>query len=221
MSADIPSALDRCSRRGTQLAVAFAAAAVLAVAPSALAASAPAKNALATVKQLTVKPLGSKVGYDRKMFGAPWADVDHNGCKTRDDILKRDLTAVTFEAGSSCVVKTGTLDDPYTGLTLHFVHGPNSTLVQIDHVVALGDAWVTGASAWTTPQRTLYANDPVVLLAVQGSANESKGDDDASQWLPTHSVCMYVERQIVIKKKYALWVTAAEKAAMVKTLNRC
>ena len=124
-------------------------------------------------------------GYSRDKFGEPWADVDHNGCDTRNDILKRDLTKEVFKAGSSCIVQTGLLADPYTGKTIDFVRGvKTSSAVQIDHVVALGDAWRTGAAKWTAKKRLSYANDRVVLLAVDGPQNEAKGDDDASEWLP-------------------------------------
>ena len=163
-------------------------------------------------------------GYSRDKFGEPWADVDHNGCDTRNDILKRDLKKIVFKAGSSCLVQTGVLADPYTGKIINFVRGvKTSTAVQIDHVVALGDAWRTGAAKWTDAKRLRYANDPVVLLAVDGPPNEAKGDDDASQWLPPRKAydCRYVAKQITIKTKYVLWVTAAERSAMATTLKTC
>ena len=98
-----------------------------------------------------------------------------------------------------------------------------STAVQIDHVVALGDAWRTGAAKWTAAKRLRYANDPVVLLAVDGPQNEAKGDDDASEWLPPRKAydCTYVAKQITIKTRYALWVTATERSAMAATLKTC
>ena len=180
-----------------------------------------AKKQLAVLK---VAPAASMTGYSRDRFGPAWADVNHNGCDTRNDILKRDLTKIVFKAGSTCTVQLGTRRDPYTGKTIHFVRGVGtSTLVQIDHVVALGDAWQTGAASWTDARRLLYANDPVVLLAVDGQANEAKGDDDASEWLPPRKAydCRYVAKQITIKKKYGLWVTSAEHDAMQATLAGC
>ena len=88
-----------------------------------------------------------KTGYDREQFGPAWSDVDRNGCDTRNDILKRDLAGETFKPGThDCVVLTGTLDDPYTGKTIAFSRGQGtSEAVQIDHVVALSDAWQKGA----------------------------------------------------------------------------
>jgi hypothetical protein len=95
--------------------------------------------------------------------------------------------------------------------------------VQIDHVVALADAWRTGARKWSLARRLRYANDPSVLLAIDGPENESKGDDDASEWLPDNGrfACAYVATQIFIKTEYRLWVTRAEHDAMVVTLDNC
>ncbi len=163
-------------------------------------------------------------GYSRDKFGEPWADVDGSGCDTRNDILKRDLTKIVFKAGSACLIASGILSDPYTGKVINFVRGvKTSTAVQIDHVVALGDAWQTGAATWTMAKRLHYANDPVVLLAVDGPQNEAKGDDDASEWLPPRTAydCKYVAKQITIKTKHALWVTATERSAMAATLKTC
>ncbi len=163
-------------------------------------------------------------GYSRAKFGPAWEDVDHNGCDTRNDILKRDLRKIVFKAGSSCLIQTGVLADPYTGKIINFVRGvKTSTAVQIDHVVALADAWRTGAATWIAAKRLRYANDPVVLLAVDGPQNEAKGDDDASQWLPPRKAydCRYVAKQITIKTKYILWVTPAERTAMSGVLETC
>jgi len=176
------------------------------------------------LSRLPVRATGSMAGYSRARFGAAWADVDGNRCDTRDDILRRDLTAVRYRPGSACVVAGGTLRDPYTGRRIVFVRGvATSGAVQIDHVVALGNAWRTGAAAWPASERLRYANDPSVLLAVDGPANEAKGDDDASGWLPPNLSydCRYVEQQITIKTKYKLWVTTGERNALRSTLARC
>jgi hypothetical protein len=191
----------------------------------AAASGAPAwlKLALTDLPQLQVKPALPMTGYSRAKFGPAWEDVDDNGCDTRNDILVRDLKQVVFKSGK-CVIATGTLHDPYTGSTIHFVRGvATSTAVQIDHVVALADAWRTGAAKWTTARRLSYANDPAVLLAVDGPANEAKGDDDASQWLPPKKSfdCRYVARQIAIKIKYDLWLTKVEHEAMARQLGGC
>ena len=185
-------------------------------------ASGAAVDMLAT---LPVKGRAPKTGYARTQFGAAWSDVDHNGCDTRNDILKRDMTNVTFKPGThDCVVKTGTLNDPYTGKTINFVRGQHtSTAVQIDHVVALSDAWQKGAQQLSADQRLQLANDPYNLLAVDGPANQQKSDADAASWLPSNKSfrCQYVARQIGVKHKYALWVTQAEKDAMTSVLSGC
>lgn len=182
-----------------------------------------AGSALAAVNDLTVKGRGPKTGYSRAQFGNSWVDTDHNSCDTRDDILKRDLTAESFRAdqGGDCIVASGTLADPYTGTTIRFTRGKST--VDIDHVVALSDAWQKGAKQWTRDKREQLANDPLNLLAVDYSSNRIKGDADAATWLPSNKAfrCAYVARQAAVKKKYAVWVTAAEKTAMVKVLDTC
>jgi hypothetical protein len=173
---------------------------------------------------LPVKPPASMAGYSRERFGPPWKDTDQNGCDTRDDILRLDLRHIRYKAGSDCVIATGTLNDPYTGRRVSFVRGVGtSSAVQIDHVVALADAWRTGAREWSAARRLRYANDPSVLLAVDGPANEAKGDDDASQWLLANRrfACAYVATQIFIKREYRLSVTRAEHDAILAALDDC
>lgn len=173
---------------------------------------------------LAVHGLGSDDGYSREQFGAAWSDVDRNGCDTRNDVLRRDLVDVVLDPDShGCVVLRGELDDPYTGRVIAFARGPTSAAVQIDHVVALDDAWRTGAQAWSAATRLAYANDPGVLLAVDGDANQEKGAGDASQWLPSNVGyrCVYVLRQVRIKAAYGLWVTPAEHDAMARALRGC
>jgi hypothetical protein len=173
---------------------------------------------------LSTKASASMTGYTRARFGAPWKDVDVNGCDTRNDILRRDLKDEIFKQGSTCIVQRGRLKDPYTGKVILFKRGKRtSSAVQIDHVVALGNAWRSGAAGWAGNRRLRYANDPVVLLAVDGPTNGAKSDKDASKWLPTRLAyhCRYVAKQIKIKAKYALWVTAAERAQMATLLANC
>jgi hypothetical protein len=173
---------------------------------------------------LTVKAAGPMVTYERDNFGAPWQDTDHNRCDTRDDILRRDLTQIVYKPRSTCVVVSGTLRDPHTGETILFKRGPKTSgAVQIDHVVALGNAWRTGASTWTDARRLAYANDPTVLLAVDGPANEAKGDSDASEWLPANRRfdCACVARQLAVKAKYRLWPTKPEHDAISRVLRTC
>jgi hypothetical protein len=189
-------------------------------------ATTPAKGtALSVLDTLDVKGRAPKTGYTRDQFGAAWSDVDHNGCDTRNDILQRDLTGETFKDGThDCIVLTGTLKDPYTATLIHFVRGQKtSTKVQIDHVVALSNAWQTGAQKLNADQRKQLANDPYNLLAVDGSSNEQKSDGDAATWLPASKAyrCAYVARQIGVKQKYSLWVTSSEKSAMATVLSTC
>lgn len=175
--------------------------------------------------KLSVKGRAPKTGYARSQFGPVWSDVNRNGCDTRNDILKRDLTNIVFKEGTrNCVVLSGELSDPYSGTLINFVKGnTTSTQVQIDHIVALGNAWVTGAFKLTLPERTALANDPLNLLAVQGRLNSQKQDGDAATWLPPLKSyrCKYVARQIAVKAKYGLWVTAPEKNAMKTILAKC
>ncbi|CEI24278.1 HNH endonuclease [Propionibacterium freudenreichii] len=174
---------------------------------------------------LPVKGRAPKTGYERSEFGTAWKDVDHNGCDTRNDILARDLTDKVYKPGThDCVVASGVLHDPYTGTTIHFTRGQNtSTAVQIDHVVALSDAWQKGAQQLSADLRTQLANDPLNLLAVDGPTNQQKSDGDAATWLPPNKAfrCTYVTHQVQVKAKYSLWVTQAEKAAITNQLGTC
>jgi len=185
--------------------------------------SATTAETLAVLAGIPVKGRAPKTGYDREgMFGAAWVDVDRNGCDTRNDILARDLTDETLSG--ACRVMSGTLVDPYTTATIAFVRGEQtSALVQIDHLVALSNAWQTGAQLLTQDQRVAFANDPANLLAVDGPANSAKGDGDAATWLPANRGfwCAYVSRQIGVKSAYGLWVTAAERDAMERVLESC
>jgi hypothetical protein len=186
-----------------------------------------AKEVLATavLETLPVKGRAPKTGYTRAQFGQTWADVDRNGCDTRNDILKRDLTAIVFKAKTrDCVVESGILVDRYSGETINFVRGNISSMeVQIDHVVALSNAWQTGAFKLTADQRKALANDPLNLFAVKGRLNSQKGDGDAATWLPPLKSfrCSYVAQQIAVKAKYSLWVVAPEKSAMTAILVKC
>lgn len=182
-----------------------------------------AKLAIIVMKTLIVKGRAPKTGYSRIQFGAAWADVDRNGCDTRNDILRRDLTSIVYRT-RTCVVLTGVLHDPYGGKVIKFRRGAKtSSAVQIDHVVALSDAWQKGAFAWTIAKRTAFANDPLELLAVDGPLNGQKSDSDAASWLPPNKSfrCRYVARQIAVKAKYRIWITVAESDALRRVLADC
>lgn len=173
---------------------------------------------------IAVKGKGPFTGYSRAQFGEAWVDVDRNGCSTREDVLRRDLTDVVLKRGSVCDVASGTLDEPYGGQVVAFTRGSQtSALVQIDHVVALADAWKTGAAGWTPEQRLAFANDPLNLVAVDGDLNQEKKAGDAATWLPPDASyrCAYVARQVAVKAAYGLSVTAAERDAVQRVLATC
>lgn len=181
-----------------------------------------AQTSLAELATLEVKGRAPRTGFERDQFGQRWLDVDGNGCDTRNDILARDLTDVV--RSGPCRVVSGTLVDPYTGATIEFVRGQaTSALVQIDHVVSLSDAWQKGAQQLSAQQRASFANDPMNLLAVDGTANAQKGDGDAATWLPSSKQfrCAYVARQVSVKAAYGLWVTRAEHDAIARVLAGC
>ena len=187
-------------------------------------------SSVALLETLPVKGRAPKTGYSRDQFGQAWSDdVDvefgHDGCDTRNNLLASRLTDVVFKEGKKqCVVLSGTLADPYTGKTINFVRGQDtSTAVQIDHVVALSDSWQKDAQQLSLQERTNLANDPRNLIPVDGPTNAKKSDSDAASWLPPNKAyrCTYVSKQITVKSVYRLWVTQAEKDAMSAVLSAC
>lgn len=175
----------------------------------------------ALLETLIVKGKAPKTGYSRSAF-SHWRDPDRNGCDARNDILKRDLIKIEFKPGTGgCKVISGLLNDPYSGTAIEFLLGASE--VDIDHVVALSHAWQVGAFQWSDEKRLEFANDPTNLLAVSARLNRQKGDSDAASWLPPAKSfrCAYVSRQVVVKVKYGLWVTPAEKARIKKVLETC
>lgn len=182
-------------------------------------------TALSALGALTVNDSPSFSGYQRTLFGYRAVDLDRNGCDTRNDILRRDLRGVVLKPGThDCVVLSGTLLDPYSGATIEFMRGAStSDDVQIDHVVALANAWASGASRWDQAERYRLGNDPLELLAVSGPLNTQKSDADAARWLPPDRAyrCAYVARQIAVKSSYSLTVTTAERTTMAHVLATC
>jgi hypothetical protein len=182
-------------------------------------ASSPAISALG---KLAVKGRAPKTGYTREQFGGEWSS--EGSCNMRDKVLARDMTNTAFRSAHDCDVLSGTLNDPYTGKTIQFTRGAStSSKVQIDHVVAISNAWQTGAQQISPELRRQLYNDPLELLAVDGPANNQKGDGDAATWLPPNKAyrCRYVARQIAVKLKYHLWVTPAEHDAIARILGTC
>lgn len=180
--------------------------------------SAASGTAAAALATLAVKGRAPKTGYTREQFGNGW--MSSGGCDTRDRILTRDLTDKRYLDG--CRVQAGTLADPYTAARIRFERGGASE-VDIDHVVALSDAWQKGAQQWNEEKRLAFANDPLNLLAVDAGANRQKGDGDAATWLPSNKAfrCAFVARQVAVKRKYHAWVTSAERDAIGRVLASC
>ena len=180
----------------------------------------PEGEAAIVLDSLPVKGRAPKTDYSRAQFGDGWANVD--GCDMRNVVLHRDLKGAAIN--DRCQVTSGILEDPYTGKSIDFKRGAESSDdVQIDHVVALSDAWQKGAQQLSPERRERLANDPLELIAVDGPVNQQKGDGDAATWLPPNKPfrCQYVARQIAIQKKYDLWVTQAERDAMKRVLSAC
>lgn len=172
------------------------------------------------LKTLEIKGRAPKTGYSRSQFGDGW--LVSGGCDTRNIILHRDLSNTTVN--DQCKVLSGLLNDPYTGHVIQFQRGDaTSDDVQIDHVVALSNAWQTGAQQLSDEKRIELANDPLELLAVDGPANQQKSDSDAATWLPPNRAfrCQYIARQIAVKQKYHLWVTQPEYDGMMRVLAGC
>ena len=177
-------------------------------------------NAIESLDKLDIREKTRHQDYKREYFGDGWGEI--NGCDTRNVILFRDLKNI--ETDGRCTVLTGELFDPYTSTKIRFKRGKDSSKeVQIDHVVALSDAWLKGADNLSKELRVKFANDPLELLAVSGSSNQKKSGSDASEWLPenVHFRCEYIARQIAIKIKYNLFVSSKEKYTMSSVLNNC
>jgi hypothetical protein len=190
---------------------------------SAPAATVPASSVAHATSQLAQLPVVAPRdgGYERtRDFGPAWSvDVNRNGCGTRDDILRRDLTQVSLRG--RCTVVAGVLADPYTGLTVRFTKAKASA-VQIDHIVPLGAAWIRGARDWSQAQREKFANDPVNLLATSASANESKSDRGPAEWLPRSAYrCAYAVQWVRVSTRYKLGITRPDKASLTALLGRC
>lgn len=190
-------------------------------------------KARAALSDLDVKGKAAMTGYSRDEYGSEWSDAagdfawTGNGCDTRNDVLARDLVAIVFEDGSDCEVASGVVRyERYTG-TADYVFDANddeyATDLDIEHVVALGNVWVTGGQYWSESKRAAVANDPMNLFAADPSSNRQKGDADAATWLPSNKSfrCAYISQQIAVKAKYDLWVTGPEKDAMGRVLASC
>ena len=170
-------------------------------------------------------PIGLRIepehgdGYSRSLF-RHWVDADGNGCDTRREVLiAESVTPVTV--GSGCSITGGTWFSVYDNVTT-----TDSSSFDIDHVVALKEAWDSGAWNWTPAQRQSFANDlsqPFFLIAVSASSNRSKSDNDPAEWLPTNASyrCDYVRIWIDVKRAWDLSVDQAEHDALARILSTC
>ena len=177
---------------------------------------APGVDVLAGIAEVPVRIRGHD--YRRAALGDTWTDDNpapggHNGCDTRNDILERDLVDKTYVSIKRCpnAVATGTLHDPYTDATVAFVRGAQvGAVVQIDHIVPLALAWDLGARNWPDEMRVRFANDPANLIAVDGPANQDKGDKEPAIWMPPNAAfrCQYSMQFIAVLRGYGLPVDA-------------
>ena len=178
--------------------------------------------ALNVLEQLAIKGRAPKTGYSRDEFYSDWPKI--SGCSLRQIIIKREVGDSAILSDDNCTVIAGTFVEPYTGKTLEFTEKSQFTKgIQIDHVVALSDAWQKGAQQLTKDERYQLATDPLNLIAADSSANQQKSDGDAATWLPSNKTfrCQYVARQVSVKYKYSLWVTQAEHDAIQNILTAC
>ena len=178
--------------------------------------------ATTVLEKLEIRGRAPKTNYSREEFYSNWPIIE--GCNLRQRILKRELGDTAVLAGDKCTVTAGEFDEPYTGSHLVFYQKSDlSSGLQIDHVVALSDAWQKGAQYMSAEDRYAMATDPLNLLAVDSKANQNKSDGDAATWLPKNKAfrCQYIARQISVKHKYHLWVTQAEHDAMARILTTC
>jgi hypothetical protein len=169
--------------------------------------------------KLPVRPLDAAPRYNRQQQFLPhgWEDLDGNGCDARRDAIARQAVRDIVRKGTADCILTATVSDPYSDADI------SSIRAQADHVVALKDAWLTGATAMTLTMRERLANDPLNLIMVAGSLNASKGDKAADEWLPPTEGfhCASVAQQIAVKTRYGLWVTQGEHDKMVSVLAAC
>lgn len=180
-----------------------------------------ADRAIELLPRLDTEPPGAMAGYERDEFGYDWLDLDSDGCNSREEILARDMRSEVRPDG--CNVETGVLTDPYTATRIEFVEDRDPMAVQIDHVIPLGYAWRMGASTWSDDKRERLANDPLNLIATDGSVNASKSDQGAAQWRPPQQTawCLYSVRYVRVAAAYDLPVTAADVSALDEMLRTC
>ncbi len=172
-------------------------------------------SARALLSRLTVRPETGGSTYDRAKFHL-WIDADHDGCDTREEVLIKESTR-KVKVGSGCSLTGGRWVSWYDGVVTR-----NPSTFDIDHVVPLHEAWVSGARSWGAGKRERYANDlgwNLSLDAVTAHSNRSKGDRDPAGWLPTDHPCRYAHHWVKIKYRWGLTIDAAEKGELSSLLS--
>lgn len=171
----------------------------------------------AAVAKLHVAKHSHAGSYDREAKFGDWIEQG-GGCDTRAVVLKAESQTPTTQ-NKYCTIKRGRWYSYYDAETYR-----RASKLQIDHTVPLANAWVSGAWDWTQDTRIRYANDlgdARTLVAVDSHDNESKGDQDPTSWLPSHGQCRYVRSWTVVKYRWRLNVTQAEKDALSDLASGC
>ncbi|WP_052852488.1 HNH endonuclease family protein [Streptomyces avicenniae] len=187
-------------------------------APAAQAALPTPVSAATARSYLAALPVATedRSGYNRDLF--PHWITQSGSCDTREVVLQRDGTNVV--TNGSCAATSGSWYSPYDGATWSAASD-----VDIDHVVPLAEAWDSGADAWTTSRRQAFANDlsRPQLVAVTDNVNQSKGDRDPAEWMPSRGAyhCTYARAWVQVKYYYGLSVDSAEKSRLTSVLNGC
>ncbi|WP_406490671.1 HNH endonuclease family protein [Streptomyces sp. NBC_01604] len=161
----------------------------------------------------------SRAGYSRDKY-RHWIDADRDGCSTRNEVLLEEAVTAP-EQGANCTLAGGSWYSPYDDATF-----TQARALAIDHLVPLAESWDSGASAWTTQERTAYANDlddARALIAVSATSNRSKSDQDLATWQPPADGyrCTYATDWITVKTRWSLTIDPAEQAALTGTLDGC
>ncbi len=167
---------------------------------------------------LTVFAEGPRTGYDRSLF-SHWRDTNGSGCDARQDTLAEQVIGFPqVDLFDSCVIVEGDWYSIFDGVT----HSGSPSELDIDHVIALAEAWDSGASTWDSATRRRFANDPAHLVAVTASSNRSKSDADLADWRPIRSAwCVTATITAEVKAAYGLSVDPAEYDAIAEMLGTC
>lgn len=192
---------------------------------------APVTSKEATLNQLEVidRPAPDP-SYRRAAFGSAWADVDGDGCNTRDQTLFATVDRshpyqVRWQGRCRTDMVAGTWVDLYTRREMVFTNLKDPAQAQrlpLDHVLSLAGSWRYGTRNWTNKQRRRFANDPLNLTPTTAATNRDKSDQDPATWTPPPAGrCDYATRYIAVKAHYHLPVDEAEKAALRSLLHTC